>query len=211
MNRERVIPTDQVPSISREEPESEVASSSRNSPVSNISEHLPFLILDETSKSFLKFNATGRSLLIKFRPPAEHVEPNVYLKECITALNNYLVNDVRDSDLVGLRIRNTDKVQYKLLGISFRRGEQLKPDVVCGVLGKVVQSNAWFGLCDRLEVNLDHVTIPIGNDREKTKGRSLNIVNAIKKIIVKVTAGFLFGSCPNYRYGQGKWGSQIQI
>ena len=179
--------------------------------MSEISEQLPFLILDETSKSFLKFNATGRSLLIKFRPPAEHVEPNVYLKECITALNNYLVNDVRDSDLVGLRIRNTDKVQYKLLGISFRRGEQLKPDVVCGVLGKVVQSNAWFGLCDRLEVNLDHVTIPIGNDREKTKGRSLNIVNAIKKIIVKVTAGFLFGSCPNYRYGQGKWGSQIQI
>ena len=211
MNRERVIHTDQVPSISREEPESEAASSSRNSPVSNISEHLPFLILDETSKSFPNFNETGRSLLIKLRSPAEHVKRNVYLKECITALNNYLVNDVRDSDLVGLRIRNTDKVQYKLLGISFRRGEQLKPDVVCGVLGKVVQSNAWFGLCDRLEVNLDHVTIPIGNDREKTKGRSLNIVNAIKKIIVKVTAGFLFGSCPNYRYGQGKWGSQIQI
>jgi len=82
---ERVIPTAQFPSVSREEPESEVASSIRNSPVSEISNQLPFLILNETSKSFPKFNATGRSLLIKFRPPTEDVEPPVYLKECITA------------------------------------------------------------------------------------------------------------------------------
>ena len=39
-------------SVSREEPESEVASSRRNSPVSEISEQLPFLILDETIKIF---------------------------------------------------------------------------------------------------------------------------------------------------------------
>ena len=86
MNRERVIPTAQVPSVSREETESEVASSSRNSPLSEISEHLSFLILDETSKYFSIFNATGRSFLIKFKPPAEDVDPSVYLKECITAL-----------------------------------------------------------------------------------------------------------------------------
>ena len=49
-----------------------------------ISEQLPFLILDETSKSFPKFNATGRILLIMLRPHAEHVEPTVYLKDCIT-------------------------------------------------------------------------------------------------------------------------------
>jgi len=69
LNREKVIPTAQAPSVSREEPESEVASSSRYIPVSGISEQLPFLLLDETSKSFAKLNATGRSLLIKFRPP----------------------------------------------------------------------------------------------------------------------------------------------
>jgi len=62
--RERVIPTAQVPTVIREGRESEVASSSRNSPVSGITERLPFLILDETSKYFPKFNATGSSLLI---------------------------------------------------------------------------------------------------------------------------------------------------
>jgi hypothetical protein len=150
--------------------------------LSEIIEQLPFLILDETSKSFPKFNATGRSLLIKFRPPAEDVEPTVYLKECITALTNYLVSDVRDRDLVGLRIRNTENVQDKVVCISFRRRDQLKPDVVWGVLGTVVQSNQILGLSDRIEVHLDNVRMPVGNGKraEKSKGRSLDMLSGIR-------------------------------
>ena len=59
------------------------------------------------------------------------------------------------------------------------------------VLGKVIQSNARFGLSDRLEVHLDHVRMPVGNGREKTKGRSLGVLSAIKKSIVVVKAAFL--------------------
>ena len=96
--------------VSRENPDSEVASSSSiNSPVSVRSKQLPFRILDETSKSFPKFKTTGRSMLIKFTSPDEGHEPTVYLKECITALSNYLVDKVPDRDLVGLRIRNTEQ------------------------------------------------------------------------------------------------------
>jgi hypothetical protein len=155
--------------------------------VSEISEHLPFLILDETSKPFPKFHATGRSLLIKFRPSAEDVERILYLKECISALTNYLVKDVRDRYLVGLRIRNTQNVHDKVVGISFRRRDQLKhDDVVWGVLGKVVQCNARFGLCDRLEVHLNNVRMPNGKGKrsQKTKGRSLDVLSAIKWSIV---------------------------
>jgi len=106
LNRERVIPTAQVPSIRREEPDTEIASSSIwNSPVSE--KQLPFKILDENSKSFPKFNATGRSLLIKFSSSGEEQESTPYLKEYITAITDYLVVEVPDRDLVGLRIRNT--------------------------------------------------------------------------------------------------------
>ena len=79
------------------------------------------------------------------------------------------------------------------MDISFRRRDQLKPDVVWGVLGKVVQSNARFGLSDRLEVHLDHVRKPAGNGKraEKTKGRSLDVLSEIKRSIVIVqTANF---------------------
>jgi len=192
LNTERAIRTAHVPSVSREEPESEeVLFSDRNSPESEITEQLPFFILSETTKTFSKFNANGRSLLIKFKPPGEEQEPTAYLKECITSLTNYLFDDVHDRDLVGLRISNTENFQDKVVVISFRRRDQLKPDVIWSVLGKVVQSNARFGLRNRLEVHLDHVRMPAGNGREKTKGRSLDVISAIKKSNVVVKAKFL--------------------
>jgi len=79
----------------------------------------------------------------------EEQEPTAYLKECITALTNYPVDEMADRDLVGPRIRNTENVQDKLVGISFRRRVQLKPDLIWAVLSKVIQSNARFGLTDR--------------------------------------------------------------
>jgi len=50
LNRERAIPTARVPSVSRQEPELEVLFADRNSPVSGVTERLPFFILSETSK-----------------------------------------------------------------------------------------------------------------------------------------------------------------
>ena len=103
LSRETALPSAQTPSVSREE----IASTSKINP---LSEQLPFMILDETSKSFPKFNATWRSLLIKFNSPVEKQNHGTYLKECITALTDYLMDNVPGRDLVGLRIRNTENV-----------------------------------------------------------------------------------------------------
>ena len=93
--------------------------------------------------------------------------------------------------MLGLIIRNTENVHDKVVGISLRHRDQLKPDVVCAVLGKVIQNNATFGLSDRLEVHLDHVRMPVGNGGVKTEGRFLAILSAIKTSIVVVKAAFL--------------------
>jgi len=58
---QRAIPT----ALNRDEEEI-APSSSRSSPVSETTEQLPFNILDEAFKAFRKYNATGRTLLIKF-------------------------------------------------------------------------------------------------------------------------------------------------
>jgi hypothetical protein len=158
---------------------------------SETNNELPFRILDETSKDFPKFNTTGRSLLIKFNSPNEEQEPMSYLKECITALTDWLVREVPDRDMVGLCIRNTKNLQDKAIGVSLRRRDQLKPEVVWSVLGKIVQSNATFALTDRLKVRLDHVRMPVGNGREKTKGRFIDVLSAVKKSIVVVKASVL--------------------
>jgi len=178
-----------IPVLNRDE-EEKASSSSRNAMVSETTEQLLFMILDETSKSFREFKTTGRSLL-KFKSPGEEQEPTVYPKECITALTNYLVDNLLGRDLVGLRIRDTENVQDKVDGISLRRRDQFKPDVVWSVLGKVIQSNAKFALTDLLEVHLDHVRMPFGNGREKTKVRSTSVLSAIKRPIVVVMAAFM--------------------
>jgi len=146
------------------------------------------MILDETSKSFPKYNATGRSLPISFNSPVEEQNPGTYLKECIIELTNYLVDEVPARDLLKLRIRNTENVEAKVVGISLRRLEQLNPDLAWTVIGKVIQSNTRFGLRDRLEVHLEHVSKPGCKGRIGTKGRSLDVMNAIQKSIVTVKA-----------------------
>ena len=127
LNRQKANPTTQVPTISRKHTDPAIASSSKNILGSGTSVQLPFRILDETTKSFPKFNETGRSLLIKFDYPGEEQEPTAYLRECITSLTNYLVSEVSGRNLVGLRIRNTENVQDKEIGISLRRCDQLNP------------------------------------------------------------------------------------
>jgi hypothetical protein len=131
-----------------EQTEPETVLPDRTSPKHEISDELPFQILDETSKSFPKFNTTGRSLLIKFNSPSEEQDPTTYLRECINGLTNYLVDEVPNRDLVGLTIRNTENVEDKVTGISLRRRDQLKPDVVWQILGKAIQSNARVVLPD---------------------------------------------------------------
>jgi len=185
LNREKAISSAQAPYVSMEE----IASTSRNKPMS---EQLPFLILDQTAKSFPEFNATGRSFLIKFSVSSEEQDPTTYLKECITALTKYLVDDVPGRDLVDLRIRNSEDVLDKVVGISLRRQDQLKPDVVWGVLGKVIQSNGRFCFTDRLEFHLDDVWLPPGNGRVKRKGRSLDVMSVIKRNIIAVMAAFIY-------------------
>jgi len=134
LNRAMAIPT----AVNRDE-EVIATSSSRRSQVSETTEQLPFMILDETSKYFQTFIATGLSLFIKFKSPGEEQEPTVYLKEWVTALTNYTVDKVPGGDLVGLRIRNTENVQGKVVVISLRRRDQLKLDVVWSVLGTFVR------------------------------------------------------------------------
>ena len=80
-----------------------------------------------------------------------------------------------------------------MLGITFRRRDQMKPDLIWAVLPKVIQSNARLVLNDHLEVHLDHVRIPVSNGKsaEKTKGRTLDVLSSINRSFVAVKAAFL--------------------
>jgi len=80
-----------------------------------------------------------------------------------------------------------------MCGISLRRRYQLKPDVVGAAHVKVIQSNASFVMSDRLEVHLDHIRMPRGNCRVRPKGRSFDVMSAIKNSIITVKAALKCG------------------
>ena len=56
-------------------------------------------------------------------------------------------------------------MQDKVVGISFRRCDQLKSDVISDIISKVIHSKPRFGLTHRFEVHLDHGMMPAGNGK----------------------------------------------
>jgi hypothetical protein len=65
-----------------------------------------FRNLDECSKTFRKFNTTGRSLLVKFEAVPENTKTVKHLEQCVTSLTEYLIKHIPDRDLIG----NTKKI-----------------------------------------------------------------------------------------------------
>ena len=104
----------------------------------------------------------------------------------MTELFEYALRDCQESDIVGLMIRNEVNVQYKPIGFSFRRKDQISENVIWSVFEKLVQSNARFNALDRLVVVVHRVAIPVGFGGVKTKGRQLAALNHLKTSIIEV-------------------------
>ena len=90
--------------------------------------------------------------------------------------------------MVGISICNEVNVKDKLIGISFRRKDQLSPEVILSVWEKVTQSNSRFNAVDTLILEIHSVKMPVGfGGGIKTKGRSLASL-AHLKLSLKRTA-----------------------
>ena len=67
----------------------------------------------------------------------------------MTDLFEYALRNRNDSDMVGITITNEINVRDKAIGISFRRKDQITPEVIWSVFEKVAQSNARFNALDK--------------------------------------------------------------
>jgi hypothetical protein len=108
-------------------------------------------------------------------------------------LLDYALRGNEDGDMVGVVIRNTQRENDKLIGLSFRRKAQISSDVLWSVFEKVAQSNARFDATDTLIVDVHSVRMPVGFGRRNTKavttqGRPLSNLVHLKHSIVYVRA-----------------------
>ena len=95
-----------------------------------------------------------------------------------------VLNDVGDSDMVRITIRNQVNQNDKLIGISFRRKDQLSGDVIWSVFERVSQSNSRFNALDTLVVTVHWIKMPggFGKRARKSMGRPLSTMAHLKKV-----------------------------
>jgi hypothetical protein len=149
-----------------------------------------FVIESEIQRRYQRFNAASTQLTVRLLPPSIGGDTNLVspFLASVTDMIEYAVRNSRDSDMMGLTIRNTVNMQDKAIGISFRRRDQLSENVIWNVFQKVAQSNTRFDALDSMIVDVHSVRMPVGFGRVKTKGRQLSVMAHLKRSIIEVKA-----------------------
>jgi len=152
-----------------------------------------FTVEEEQTRLYRRFNAQGTQLTVRLLPPPEGKEdpkPMSHFVDSVTDLFEYALRDLEDSDMVGITISNEVEIKDRAIGISFRRRDQIRGNVIWSVFEKVAQSNAIFNAVDKLVMTVHSVRMPIGHggDGIATNGRPLDIMVYLKRSIVQVKA-----------------------
>jgi len=135
-----------------------------------------FTIEEEQTREYRRFNAQGTQITVRLLPPPEgeeNLKPMSHFLVSVTELFEYTLRDLEDNEIIGITISNEVNVKDRPIGISFRRKDQIKGDVIWSVFEKVDQSNARFNALDTLVMTVHSVRMPIGHGRIATKGRPL--------------------------------------
>jgi hypothetical protein len=155
-------------------------------------DHPRFTIDGEINRQYKRFNAMVTQLTVRLLPPSEGEESNPmpHFLASVSDLLEYALQNCDDSDMVGITISNEVNVDDKAIGISFRRKDQITPDVIWSVFGTVAQSNARFNALNKLVMTVHSVKMPIGHGGGgfATKGRPLASMVHLKRSIVEVKA-----------------------
>ena len=102
-----------------------------------------FTIEEEQTREYRRFNAQGTQITVRLLPPPEgeeNLKPMSHFLVSVTELFEYTLRDLEDNEIIGITISNEVNVKDRPIGISFRRKDQIKGDVIWSVFEKVAQS-----------------------------------------------------------------------
>ena len=116
----------------------------------------PFEIIEVQTKEYRRFNTRGTQCKVRLNSPPEISLPDPFT-HFVDSVNNLFDHVLDDADMVGIIFHNEVNQSDKPIGFSFRRKDQLLPDVIWSVFDKVSQSNARFNATDTLIVTVHSV------------------------------------------------------
>jgi len=83
------------------------------------------------------------------------------------------LQDLNESDVVGMTIQNQVNLKDKPIGISFRRKDQLSRQLVWNAFEKVSRSNSRFNELDTLVMTIHSVKMPVNlSARNQERGQT---------------------------------------
>lgn len=124
-------------------------------------------IISIYQREYPRLGASGLRLYMKFRqPPPGTRDLELWLTECVTELLECIRSalNIQVHDRVGMSFNNNSCVKSSF-HISFRRFDQYSADFIFSQLNSVLQSNERFLISDNLNINVDHIQMPIGYGR----------------------------------------------
>ena len=80
-------------------------------------------------------------------------------------LFRHALQNLNESDMVGITIHNRENHNDKPIGIRIRHKNQLAADLILTLVQKVSQSNAIFNVLDKLFMTVHSVRMPVGFGR----------------------------------------------
>jgi len=149
-----------------------------------------FEIEDTITRQYRHFNATGTQLEVRLLPPPDNSNPVSHFLASLNDLFRHALQNLNESDMVGITIQNRENQNDKPIRVTFRRKDQLAADVTQYLVQKVSQSNARFNSLDKLIMTLHSVRMPVGFGKRgmKSRGRPLSVMAHLKTNVVKVQA-----------------------
>jgi hypothetical protein len=104
-----------------------------------------FEIVREIRRDYRRFGTVGKHFTVRLHPPSDlDFNPIDHFLASINDVFEHVLQDVQDSDMVRVAIRNEVNQSDKPIGLSFRRRDQISVDEIWSVLEKVTQSNSRF-------------------------------------------------------------------
>jgi hypothetical protein len=98
-----------------------------------------FEIEDTITRQYRRFSATGTQLVVRLLPPSDATDPVSHFLASLNDLFSHALQNLSESDMVGLKIQNRENQNDKPIGISFTRKDQLAADVILSLVQKVSQ------------------------------------------------------------------------
>ena len=104
----------------------------------------------------------GTQLTVRLLPSSDDSDPVSHFLASVHDIFEHALQEVSDSDMLGIIIQNRVNQDDKPIGFSFGRNDPLSGDVIWSVFERVSESNSRFDASDTLVVTVYSVKMPVG-------------------------------------------------